>query len=299
MKKRIEGVIPAMVTPMKKDGRIDEDGLRKLTQLLIDSGVHGLSPIGTTGEGPKLSPEERRRVLETVVEETRGRVPVIPCTGGITTAETLRCTEEAKEMGADIVLVQPPWYYKPTEEALLDHYRTAAKHSKLPILLYNLPVAVGYGLSPRMVVKASKIKNIVGIKDSSMDMVYHQLLIDATPANFAVILGGPPVLFLLSLMVGGNATICGEANFMAKEMVSIYENFLAGNYVECRRIHSKLMKISSVVGFGFGTYPVYIKEAMNMMGLPAGYTRKPAMPLTPAEKRKLRTILQRMGLVEK
>lgn len=291
----VEGVIPAMVTPFKKDRSIDLEGLKRLTRILLDAGVHGLFPLGSIGEGPKLSREERMKVLEAVIEAAGSNVKVIPGAGGITTRDTIRYVQDASDLGAFAAIIHPPWYYHPTAEALLEHYLTVADNSEIPIILYNLPSFVGYEIPVDVVARAAEHENVIGIKDSSANMLYFQELIRATPEGFNVI-QGYGVLFLPSLILGGRATLSGEANLAAELFVGVYEAYLRGDLDEAKRLHFKAAALAPVLGYG--TFPVSVKEAMNMVGLPGGYTLPPSSPLTSEEKDKLRRALIEAGLLK-
>jgi 4-hydroxy-tetrahydrodipicolinate synthase len=165
-----KGIIPAMVTPVRSDGKINVESLRKLTNYLIEGGVHGLFPIGSQGEFYALTFEEKKRVLEVVIEETRGRVPVYAGTGAITSREAVALTQMAEAVGASAVSVITPFIIRPNESELIEFYTSIAKATRLPVLLYNNPARTGVNISVDFVVRASKVENIVGIKDSSGDL---------------------------------------------------------------------------------------------------------------------------------
>jgi len=295
LRNKITGVIPAMVTPMDEQGEVDEDGLRQLTQILIDAEVNGLFPLGTIGEGPKLDRTERMKVIEIVMDEVKSDMPVIPGTGGMTTKTTIQFTEDAKKLGATAGVIHPPWYFHPSDEALIRHYRRITEQTDFPIILYNIPSFVGYSISPEVVAESSKVENIVGIKDSSAQMLSYQRLMDITPEDFNVIQGYGS-LFLPSLTIGGTTTLCGEANILANDIVTVYKAFLKGNLDAAKKAHYRLVKLSSVIGCG--TFPVGVKEAMNIIGLPGGYTREPAVPLKKEERSNLMAVLKELGLIK-
>lgn len=292
---KIRGVIPAMVTPMTKHGKVNEDELRRLVQILVEADVNGLFPLGSIGEGPKLDRQERKRVIEIVADEAKETMILLPGTGGITTSRAIRFTRDAKDLGATAALIHPPWYFHPSDKALLRHYKKIAEETDFPIVLYNIPQFVGYSISLDVVREACKIENIVGIKDSSAQMLYYQKLIEITPDDFNVIQGYGS-LFLPSLIIGATTTLCGEPNILAEDTVSMYKSFLEGDLEGAKEMHYRLVKLNSVIGYG--TFPVGIKEAMNMIGLPGGYTREPAEALSKAERQKLRIVLKELGLIE-
>jgi 4-hydroxy-tetrahydrodipicolinate synthase len=294
MRWNVKGVIPAMVTPFTKKGEIDVEGLRRLTNWFIKCSVDGLFPLGSIGEGPKLNREERRKVLETVLNEAKSSIPVIPGTGGITTRDAIAYTKDAKDLGAYAAVIHPPWYFHPSPKALLNHYKAIAEATDFPIILYNLPSFVGYSIPIEVVVEAAKIDNIVGIKDSSADMLYYQTLLSQASKGFDVIQGYGS-LFLPSLILGGKTTLCGEANIAVKILVEMYKSYLKGDFDKAREMHFKLVALLPAINYG--TFPVSIKEAMNMLSLPGGYTLPPAEPLNEQERIKLKEALKKAGLM--
>ena len=289
-----EGVIPPMVTPVTKDGNVDVEGLKDVTRYMIEGGVHGLFPLGTIGEGPKFSRDERKVVIETVMEAAKGKIPVIPGTGGITTQDAITFTKDAQELGVAAAVIHPPWYFHPTSDALLSHFRSIAEQVDLPIILYNIPPFAGYEIPTEVVVKASEARNIVGIKDSSANMLYYQKLIALCRRDFNVIQGHGS-LFLPSLVLGGKATMSGEANIAPKIVVGIYDNYLKGDMRTARELHYKIVSLTQV--FNYGTFPDGVKEAMNILGLQAGYTRKPSTDLDDLHKERIRKVLREIGLI--
>jgi 4-hydroxy-tetrahydrodipicolinate synthase len=290
-----EGVIPPMVTPLHEDGSVDVEGLRDIARFLINSGVHGLFPLGTIGEGPKFNREERRTIMEIVVEESnKKKIVVIPGTGGMTTRDTITFTRDAKDVGVDAAVIHPPWYFHPTPEALLQHFRTVANKVDIPIILYNIPIFAGYEIPMEVVVEASKIENIIGMKDSSANMLYYQQLISSCGEGFNLIQGYGS-LFLPSLSLGGRATMAGEANIAPKIVVGVYENFIKGDLKKARMLHYKIVSLLPI--FSYGTFPDGVKEAMNMMGLRAGHVRKPSTELNDSQRKKISQTLRDIVLL--
>lgn len=292
--RKLEGIIPPMITPLTREGDIDIEGLREITRFLIDGGVHGLFPLGTIGEGPKFNREDRRAVIETVIEETDNKIPVIPGTGGMTTKDTIVYTEDARDMGADAAVVHPPWYFHPTPDALLDHFRNIVNKVDIPIILYNIPPFAGYEIPIDIVVKASKEERIVGIKDSSANMLYYQQLIALCHEDINVIQGYGS-LFLPSLSLGGMAVMAGEANVAPNFMVEIYKNFIKGDLEAARKFHYKIVSLLQV--FHYGTFPESVKEAMNIIGLHAGFVRKPSTGIKDDQRKKIEKVLRDIGLI--
>lgn len=228
------------------------------------------------------------------MNEAKSSIPVIPGTGGITTRDAITYTKDAKDLGAYAAVIHPPWYFHPSPKALLNHYKAIAEATDFPIILYNLPSFVGYSIPIEVVVEAAKIDNIVGIKDSSADMLYYQTLLSQASNGFDVIQGYGS-LFLPSLILGGKTTLYGEANIAAKILVEMYKSYLKGDFNKAREMHFKLVALSPTISYG--TFPVSIKEAMNMLGLPGGYTLPPAEPLNDQERIKLKEALKKAGLM--
>jgi 4-hydroxy-tetrahydrodipicolinate synthase len=233
--------------------------------------------------------------LRTVLDVAKSDIPVVPRTGGITTRDTVAYTKDAKDMGAYAAVIHPPWYFHPSPRALLDHYEVVSNATDFPIILYNLPSFVGYSAPIEIVVEASDSKNIVGIKDSSAEMLYYQALLNGVTHEFEVIQGYDS-LFLPSLALGARTTFRGEANIAPKIMVEMYKDYLKGDIEKAREMHFKLVTLVSTISYG--TLPASIKEAMNLMGLPGGHTLPPAAPLEEIEREKIRNALKKVGLLE-
>jgi 4-hydroxy-tetrahydrodipicolinate synthase len=291
---RPKGIIPAMVTPITPDGKINTGALRKLTNYLIDGGVHGLFPVGSQGEFYALTFEEKKKIIETVIDETRGRVPVYAGTGAITTREAVALTQMAEAAGVSAVSVLTPFFISPNETELFDFYSAVAKSTKLPVLLYNNPGRTGVNLTANFVVKASKIENIVGIKDSSGDLTLTTEYIRRTGDTFSV-LAGRDTLIYGTLCYGGAGAIAATANVAPKVIVEIYEAFMAGDMKRSLAAQFRLAPLR--LAFELGTFPVVIKEALNLLGIEAGVGIAPVGGVKPEAREQLKKILQEMGLL--
>jgi len=289
-----KGIIPAMVTPVTSDGKINAEALRKLTTYLINGGVHGLFPVGSQGEFYALTFEEKKRVIEVVVEEAQGRVPVYAGTGAVTTREAVALTKMAEEAGVSAVSVLTPYFIRPNEEELLEHYSAVAKATRLPVLLYNNPQRTGVNISAEFVTRASKIENIVGIKDSSGDVTLTAEYIRRTGDKFSVLAGRDTLIFG-TLCYGGKGAIAATANVAPKVVVEIYEAFQAGDWKRSREAQFRLAPLR--LAFDLGTFPVVIKEALNLLGIDAGGGIPPVGGITPKAKAELKEILKNMGLL--
>ena len=289
-----KGIIPAMVTPFDSKDRLNEAVLRKLTNYLIDGGVHGLFVIGSQGEFYALTREEKKRITEIVVEEVNGRIPVYIGTGAMTTREAVLLTQMAERAGGDAVSVITPCFISPSEHELYEHYVTIAKSTKLPVLLYGNPGRTGINMSVELVAKLSRLDNIVGIKDSSGDLTLTMEYIRNTDADFSV-LAGRDTLIYGTLLYGGKGAIAATANVVPRLVVEIYEAFVKGDLEQAKKAQFRLAPLR--IGFGLGSFPVVIKDALELIGIDAGCARKPIKSLSGSQKGTLRKILEDLGLL--
>jgi 4-hydroxy-tetrahydrodipicolinate synthase len=289
-----KGIIPAMVTPVTSAGKINVEALRKLTNYLIQGGVHGLFPVGSQGEFYALTFEEKKRVIEVVVQETKERVPVYAGTGAVTTRDAVALTKMAEEAGASAVSILTPFFIRPNEEELFEHYSTIAKATRLPVLLYNNPQRTGVNISAEFVTRASKIENIVGIKDSSGDVTLTAEYIRRTGDKFSV-LAGRDTLIYGTLCYGGKGAIAATANVAPRVVVEIYEAFQAGDWKRSLEAQFRLAPLR--LAFDLGTFPVVIKEALNLLGIDAGVGIPPVGGISPKAKAELKEILRNMELL--
>lgn len=289
-----KGIIPAMVTPVTSDGKINVEALQKLTNYLIQGGVHGLFPVGSQGEFYALTFEEKKRVIEVVVQEAKGRVPVYAGTGAVTTRDAVALTRMAEDAGVSAVSVLTPYFIRPNEEELFEHYSAVAKATRLPVLLYNNPQRTGVNISAEFVTRASKIENIVGIKDSSGDVTLTAEYIRRTGDKFSV-LAGRDTLIYGTLCYGGKGAIAATANVAPKVVVEIYEAFQAGDWKRSLEAQFRLAPLR--LAFDLGTFPVVIKEALNLLRIDAGVGIPPVGGITPKAKGELKEILKNMRLL--
>ena len=288
------GIIPAMVTPLTDDERIDEPALRRLVNHLIAGGIHGLFAVGTQGEAYALAFEEKRRVTEIVVEETRKRVPVYIGTGTIATRETIALTQMAERVGADAVSVLTPYFIAPNADEVYAHYAAIARATRLPVLLYTNPARTGVHLSPDVAARLAQIENIVGIKDSSGDLTLTtEFIRRAASAKFHVLAGRDTLIFA-TLVSGGSGSIAATANVVPQLVAEIYNAFVAGDLERARQAQARLAPLR--IAFDLGTFPVVIKEALALMGICSGRTKAPVKPMTDARRAELKQILQALGV---
>jgi len=261
---------------------------------LIKGGVHGLFPLGSTGEWYGLNFNQKKEIIETVVEATDKRVPVYAGTGAITTKEVIRLTRLANDIGVDAVSVITPVFISPNDQELYDHYQAIASSTDLPIILYNNPGRTGINLSVDLVVKLSKINNIIGIKDSSGDMTQGAEYIRRTGNDFAV-LAGRDILIYGFLAYGGKGAVASTANIVPQIVVKIYEEYQKGNYAEALKAQFQLAPLR--VAFSLGSFPVIMKEGLKLLGIEVGSTLKPIEPLTEEAREKLKEVLRGMQVL--
>ena len=288
----IKGIIPAMVTPLDDQEELDEAALRHLVNYLIERGVHGLFPVGSQGEFYALSPEEKQRVWEIVVEEAAGRVPICAGTGAITTRQVIELNKIAEKAGVNAVSVLTPFFIHPTEAELYDHYAAIAEATSLPVLLYNNPGRTGVNFSASFVARLGEHPNIAGIKDSSGDLTLTIEMVRQTDEDFTVLMGRDSLIFA-GLQHGIKGAIAATANVAPALVVEIYEAFQEGDLARALAAQEKLLPLRTA--FGLGTFPVVVKDAMNMIGVPAGPARRPLRSLTGEARDKLRYVLEQVG----
>lgn len=288
------GIIPAMVTPLTAEDAVNEVALRKLTNHLIDGGSHALFAIGSQGEFWAFSEAEKRHISEIVVDETNGRVPVYAGTAAITTREAVALTKDAEAIGVDAVSVLTPFFLSPSEPELYDHYRTIADATSLPIVLYSNPSRTGVNISPGLLSKLADIDNIVGIKDSSGDLQLTAEYVRVAPEGFSILMGRD-TLILAGLMYGAKGSIAATANVKPELVVSIYELFVAGDLDGAREAQEALAPLR--MAFSWGTFPVVIKEALDLMGMEAGTSRAPVGPMSTDRREQLQEVLKDMGAI--
>lgn len=291
-----KGIIPAMVTPLDDQGRINEGALRKLTNHLIDGGVHGLFPVGSQGEFFSLTFEQKKEAIRIVVDETRDQVPVYAGTGAVTTREAIETTKMAQDLGVSAVSAITPYFLVPSQRELITHYTAIAKACpNLPILLYSNPDRTQVPFPTSTVLELAAVENIVGIKDSSGDMSLTAEYIRLTRGMDFHVLMGRDTLIYAALCYGAKGSICATGNVDPRVPVEIYEAFLAGDHQRALEAQYRLAPLR--IAFGLGTFPVVIKEALNMIGIEAGPAVPPVGPMTRENREKLRKTLVEMGLI--
>ncbi|WP_159884857.1 4-hydroxy-tetrahydrodipicolinate synthase [Paenibacillus puerhi] len=284
------GIIPAMITPFNREQQLDEAALRQLTRRFVNAGVHGLFGLGTNGEFFSLTTDEKLRVAEILLEEAGGRLPVYIGAGCAGTLETIRLAVRLEQMGADALTLITPYFLTFTQQELIGHFQAVAAATNLPIVLYNIPARTGNSLQPKTVAELSQVPHIVGIKDSSGSFDTILQLLELAGPDFAV-LAGTDSLILPTLLAGGQGAVAATANVFPEVLLSIYELWSEGRVVEAEQEQRKLRALRSA--FSLGTLPSVLKEAMNMIGLPAGEPRLPVQPLSPSTRAELQAVMSR------
>lgn len=293
---KLRGIIPPVVTPMTAEQEVDLPGLRALIDLMLARGVHGIFVLGTTGEFYALDEYEKQAIVADAISHVGGRSPVYAGTGAETTREVIRLTKMAEREGAAGVSVITPYFIKPNQSELADHFRRVAESTKLPVVLYNNPATCG-GLSiePETVARLAEVPNIIGIKDSSGDLQNTIEIIRQTPRDTFSVLNGRDTLILSALQNGAQGAIPASCNIAPDLCVGIYESFVKGNLEAARDCQSRLHGVRMAMSLGTGNSAV--KEAMALLGRSAGPMRAPVLPFGDAQKAKLKSILEKAGLM--
>jgi 4-hydroxy-tetrahydrodipicolinate synthase len=281
----------ALVTPFDRDGKVDEPAVRRLARRQIDAGIHFLVPCGTTGESPTLTEDERVRIVELVVEEAGGRVPVLAGAGGYDTREVIHVGKRMLGAGAGGLLSVTPYYNKPTPEGLYQHYRAIAEAVPLPIIVYNVPGRTGVNIDPGTLTRLSTIPGIAGVKEASGNMGQICEVCRAVPEGFLV-LSGDDSLTLPVMSVGGRGIISVASNGLPAQMARMVELAEQGDFAAARRVHTGLMPFMTV-NF-VEANPIPIKAAMAMMGLIDERYRLPMVPPQSASREKIAVVLSKM-----
>ncbi|HEY2546750.1 MAG TPA: 4-hydroxy-tetrahydrodipicolinate synthase [Candidatus Acidoferrum sp.] len=287
------GTGTALVTPFRRDGSLDEPTLRALIKRQIDAGIDFLVPCGTTGESPTLTHEEHLRVVEIAVETANGRVPVLAGAGGYNTAEVIALARELAAIGADGILSVTPYYNKPTQEGLFQHYRAIAEAITLPIVVYSVQGRTGVNVEPATVRRLAAIENIVGIKEASGNISQMAAILNAVPEDF-IVLSGDDAITLPIISLGGRGVISVVSNEIPAEMARLTRLALDGNFAAAREIHRRvhpLMEVNFVE-----SNPGPVKAAMAQMGLLEAAWRLPLVAPKAENEARIRAVLESLGL---
>jgi len=296
MAKEIRGIIHAVFTPFTPDERVDEPAFRKVINFLIEQGVHGLFPAGTGGEFSALTMDEKKRLMDLTVKEAAGRVFVMPNVGAITTAESVELARHAEAVGCDAVSAVTPFFLKPSQDELIEHYRTICAAVKIPVLAYNIPERTGgVALSvPTISRLAREVPNFAGIKDSTGDLTNAAEIVRTSPPGFRVFMGRDTLIFG-ALLYGCAGAVAATANVAPALAVGIHDAVMAGDLPRAKELQARLAPVRRL--FTIGSHPLGLKEAMVQLGtLECGRCRRPTLELTPAQKNEVTAVLREAGL---
>ncbi|MFH2027545.1 MAG: 4-hydroxy-tetrahydrodipicolinate synthase [Nanoarchaeota archaeon] len=291
----LKGVFTAIVTPFKEDGSVDEECLKKLIDFNIENGISGIVPCGTTGESPTLNHEEHDRVIELTVQHVNKRVPVIAGTGSNSTAEAIRLTKHAEQVGADACLLVNPYYNKPTQEGLYRHFKAIADSVKFDCVVYNIKGRTGVNVETTTLMRLIKdCKNIVAVKEASGDLDQMRDVIDQRPEAFSVLSGDDNVALELVKM-GGDGVISVASNLVPDKMSKMIKLGLDGKIEEAEAINKELMPLFEVEFIE--TNPIPIKAALALKGMCKEVYRLPMCELSAEHKEELERVLGEMGII--
>ena len=284
----------ALVTPFRKDLSLDEPALRSLVRRQIAAGINFLVPCGTTGESPTLTHAEHLRVVEITLEESKGKVPVLAGAGGYNTLEVIHLARELESMGADGILSVTPYYNKPTQEGLYQHYCAIAAATRLPIVVYSVQGRTGVNVEPATLARLAKIENIVAVKEASGNIGQMATVLNEVPEDFIVLSGDDAITIPLAAL-GGRGIISVASNEIPAEMTQIAQACLRNDFAAARAIQAKFLPLMNI-NF-IESNPIPVKAAMALMGLLEPVWRLPMVPPNPASLAKIEHVLASVGLL--
>jgi 4-hydroxy-tetrahydrodipicolinate synthase len=291
----LTGCGTALVTPFKRDLSLDEATLRRLARRQMEAGINFLVPCGTTGESPTLSHAEHLRVVEIVLEEAKGKVPVVAGAGGYDTSKVSALAKELEALGADGILSVTPYYNKPTQEGLYQHYKAIAAAVRLPVIVYNVPGRTGVNVEPATQRRLSEIDNIYGVKEASGNIAQIAAILNQVPERF-VVLSGDDALTLPVIALGGKGVISTAGNEIPAQMSQLARLCLNGEFAEARRVYRQylpLMEVNFVE-----SNPIPVKAAMALMGLLEPVWRLPLVPPGASSQARIEKVLRDLNLIE-
>jgi 4-hydroxy-tetrahydrodipicolinate synthase len=289
------GVGTALVTPFTKTGGLDEQRVRELGRRQIEAGIDFLVPCGTTGESPTLTDAERTRIVEILADEAAGRVPILAGAGGYNTAEVIHQVGEMQRAGASGILSVTPYYNKPTQEGLFQHYKAIAESTPLPIVVYNVPGRTGSNVEPGTLARLATLPNVVGVKEASGNVTQVCEVCHAVPPDF-IVLSGDDALTLPLMAVGGRGVISVVSNEIPAEMVQMVRAAARNDFAAARAIHARILPLMQV-NF-VESNPIPVKAAMAAMGLLDESYRLPMCPPRPESREKILGVLKRLDMLK-
>ena len=289
------GVGTALVTPFATSGAMDEAAVRRLARRQIDAGIHFLCPCGTTGESPTLSRDEKLRMVEILVDEAKGQVPIVAGAGGNDTRQVIQLAKELEARGAAGLLTVTPYYNKPTQEGLYQHYKAIAESTRLPIIVYNVPGRTGVNVEVHTLVRLAQIPNIVAVKEASGNVTQMAEICRAVPRDF-IALSGDDALTLPMMAVGGHGIISVASNEIPAEMVQMVEAAERNDFRAAREIHTRILPLMQI-NF-VESNPMPVKAAMAAMGLIEEHYRLPMCSPKPESRDKINRVLKELDLLK-
>jgi 4-hydroxy-tetrahydrodipicolinate synthase len=294
MKGKLEGIVAPMATALTENLRIDEKMTRRLVDFLVDGGIDGLFPLGTSGEFALLDREERKLVIQTVVDQANGRVPVLAGVSDPSLSNVIRYAKDAKDVGADAIVATPPYYFTTGEEGLYEHFETIASQGELPLFVYNIPEWTHLFVPPAVVERLADKRLIVGMKYTEYNLLNLLRFIKVARERISILTGSDAMAFT-NLEFGGSGGVIGIANVAPRLASSVFDEFRRGNIEAARKSQAKLLPVIEAIGVG--RFPAGLKEAMRMIGMPVGSVRKPLQPLTSVERETVAGFLKEAGLL--
>ncbi len=288
-----EGVFTALITPFR-NRKVDEPALRKLVEQQIVAGISGLVPCGSTGESATLSVAEHHQVIDIVIGAAAGRVPVLAGTGSNNTREAIGFTQHAKDAGAAGALLLSPYYNKPTQQGLVEHFEAIADETRFPLVLYNIPGRTASNVAPDTIARLAEHEFIVGVKEACGDIDQIAQVIARCPDDFAV-LSGDDSLLLPVLAIGGAGSIAVTSNVAPKAMLELYQSYRSGDGIRAREIHYQLLPLFNVLFCE--TNPIPVKAALALLGTIEDGLRLPLTQLTQPNRDRLQAVLKELGIL--
>ncbi|NDL68799.1 4-hydroxy-tetrahydrodipicolinate synthase [Clostridiales bacterium F-3ap] len=295
--KDLKGVIPPIVTPVDDNENVDIQGLERVIDHVLDGGVHGVFVLGSNGEFYALDFENQRKAVEATVRHVDKRVPVYAGASAITTKECIKLAKMAEDAGADALTVLTPMFIRPTEKEMYEHFKAIAGSTDLPVLLYNNPDKTTNNISVSLLEKLAKIENIVGIKNTSFDFAQtiEYMRVTKGMESFKV-LSGSDYFVYGTLAYGGAGCVAGTANVAPRLVVDIYDKFMAGDHAGAVEAQYKLVPLRNT--YSYGSFPVVMKDCMNLMGIPVGNPVRPIQHCSPEKMEELRKVLASLDLIK-
>jgi 4-hydroxy-tetrahydrodipicolinate synthase len=292
----LKGVIPAITTPFKEDRTLDLEGFRKLNEIVIKDGVHGIVVSGCTGESWSLSGDEKALIFKAAVDQAAGRVPIIAGCGGICAKDAIANVRRAEKAGCDAVMIQPPWYVLISMEEVFEYFMEIIRATDLPVMIYNIPRRTGINLSVDLVDRLADEPKVVALKESSKDWLVLSAMIRKVKDRIKVFAGYANLQGLAALSEGAVGYVDSSTPVLGKRSLEFYQAATSGDLETARRMQADMAKLNAGF-FGVGTFPAGVKVALDMLGRPGGWPRDPIKPLNAKQKNIVREVLISAGLI--